>query len=226
MDPRGADHRHHETRPRLRHPRPGAAREGGSPARRQPRAPAENLSPPPGRGRRRKRDRRRPRNPVNASFDSGVLVRRYVLEANSPEAIAWIDAAGAPLPFSHHAVEIPSAIHLKRSRGELTPRQESSAIHALDADVEAGRLVRPDYHLDAMFFRAPSLSGRHSGRHGTRSMDLLHVAAALEAGGRNSSRSTPGSAGSPPPRSFSCDRPETRGSMPGAPRRRVRRHRA
>ena len=117
--------------------------------------------------------------------DTGVLVKRYVLEANSVSAIAWIDAAGPSIAFSHfHAVEIPNAIRLKRFRDELTAAQESAALRAFEDDVTAGRLARPVYDLAAAFRRAASLPARHSSRRGTRSMDILHVAAALEIGCR------------------------------------------
>ncbi len=119
---------------------------------------------------------------MTAYVDTGLLVKSYVMESDSPEAIAIIEAAGDPLLFSHvHAVEIPNAIHLKRFRKEITPAQESAAIRAFRADVDAGRLARPAYDLAAVFVRAEGLSGKHSGAIGSRSLDVLHVASALEA---------------------------------------------
>jgi len=50
------------------------------------------------------------------------------------------------------------------------------------ADVDAGRFERLSYDLGAVFIRAEGLSARFSGKIGTRSLDLWHVAAALEAG--------------------------------------------
>lgn len=117
--------------------------------------------------------------------DTAVMVKSYILEGNSAEAIALLDAAGLPLPFSHfHEVEIPNAIRLKRFRGEITPRQEAGALNAFQTDVDARRLVRPEYDLGAVFIRGAALSAKYSGMIGTRSMDILHVAAALEAGCR------------------------------------------
>lgn len=49
-------------------------------------------------------------------------------------------------------------------------------------DVDAGRFERIAYDLGAVFLRAERLSARFSGDLGTRSLDLWHVAAALEAG--------------------------------------------
>jgi len=110
-------------------------------------------------------------------------VKSYVFEADSAEAIAIIEAAGDPLIFSHvHALEIPNAIRLKRFRGELSEAEEASALRAFRADVDAGRLARPGYELTQVFIRAERLSEKHADKIGTRSLDLLHVAAALELG--------------------------------------------
>lgn len=115
--------------------------------------------------------------------DTGVLVKSYVFESNSPEAIALLDAAGLPLAFSHfHAVEIPNAIRLKRFRQEITAAQEAESLRAFQADVDAGRLAYLTYDLAAVFIRASSLSAKYSNTLGTRSLDILHVSVALEAG--------------------------------------------
>jgi predicted nucleic acid-binding protein len=120
---------------------------------------------------------------MNAYADTGLIVKSYVDEENSAKADAILAEAGTPLAFSHfHAVEIPNAIHLKRFRREITPDQEAAAIRAFQGDIDAGRLQRPDYDLGVVFRRAEALSARYSGSLGTRSMDLLHVATALEAG--------------------------------------------
>ncbi len=116
-------------------------------------------------------------------LDTSLLVKSFVWEGDSPAAIQIVEAVGEPLPFSHlHEIEIPNAIRLKRFRGEITRAQETAAIRAFRTDVDAGRMARPAYNLTAVFIRAEQLSARHSGEIGTRSLDLLHVAAALEAG--------------------------------------------
>ena len=116
-------------------------------------------------------------------IDTGVLVKSYVREPDTLEALALIEEAGDPLLFSHiHEIEIPNAIRLKRFRGEITKEEEAAALRAVREDRDAGRLTRPDYDLVEVFQRAERLSAKYSGDIGTRSLDLLHVAAALEAG--------------------------------------------
>jgi len=60
--------------------------------------------------------------------------------------------------------------------------EEVAAIRIFRADIDAGRLMRPDYDLAEVFIQAERLSARHSGDIGSRSLDVLHVAAALQCG--------------------------------------------
>lgn len=55
---------------------------------------------------------------------------------------------------------------------------------ALDDDFEQGRLVQVDLLWRAALKRAAELSRRHTRVLGTRSLDVLHVASALELGFR------------------------------------------
>lgn len=116
-------------------------------------------------------------------IDTALFVKGFVLEADSPDAVAILESAGEPFIYSHlHELEIPNAIRLKRFRGEITKAQETAAIRTFRADVDAGRFERINYDLGAVFIRAEQLSAKYSGETGTRSLDLWHIAAALEAG--------------------------------------------
>jgi len=120
---------------------------------------------------------------MTAYVDTALFVKAFVLEVDSAEAIALLERIGEPFAYSHlHEIEIPNAIRLKRFRGEITKAQEISAIRIFKAEVDAGRFERIAYDLGAVFIRAEKLSARFSGEIGTRSLDLWHVAAALEGG--------------------------------------------
>ena len=115
--------------------------------------------------------------------DTGVMVKGYVLESDSEAAIRIIESLGDHLLYSHlHSIEIPNAIRLKRFRGEITKAQENAANRAFLSDIESGILTPCDYDLTEVFLLAERLSAKHSALIGSRSLDLLHVAAALEAG--------------------------------------------
>jgi len=120
----------------------------------------------------------------NATYiDTSILVKSYVEESHSAEADAIIEATKLPILLSHlHEIEISTAIRLKRFRGELTEAQEAAALRDLREDIRFGRLVRPEYDLPSVFRRAEAISHKHSSILGTRSLDLLHIAFALETG--------------------------------------------
>jgi predicted nucleic acid-binding protein len=120
---------------------------------------------------------------MNAYIDTALFVKAFVLEENSAETIRLLEQIGEPFAYSHlHEIEIPNAIRLKRFRGEISKTQETAAIRAFLADVDAGRFERVAYDLAAVFMRAERLSAKYSAEIGTRSLDLWHVAAAIEAG--------------------------------------------
>ena len=115
--------------------------------------------------------------------DTGILLKSYVLEANSNEAEHILRGMGAPFCYSLiHGLEIPNAIRLKVFRREITAPQATAALRAFRADLDKGLLERSTAALPAIFLRAEKLSEKHSAKLGTRSLDLLHVAAALESG--------------------------------------------
>jgi predicted nucleic acid-binding protein len=116
-------------------------------------------------------------------IDTALFVKAFVREGDSAEAVAILNAVGEPFAFSHlHEIEIPNAIRLKRFRGEITRAQETAALRAFRREVDEGRFAHLDYDLATVFKHAEQLSARFSAEHGTRSLDLWHVAAALEAG--------------------------------------------
>ena len=115
--------------------------------------------------------------------DTGILLKSYVEEENSSLPDSILRSLGAPFFYSHlHEVEIPNAIRLKVFRGDISQAQSETALGAFRTDIDSGRLARFSYDLAGIFSTAERLSHKHSATIGARSMDLLHIAAALEAG--------------------------------------------
>ncbi len=120
---------------------------------------------------------------VGAYFDSGILVKNYCRELTSPEAIALILVEPPPLPLLHlQEAEIRNALRLKLFRGELTIAALKKSLSLLDEDIREGRFDRPHHDIGAIYRRAEALSRLHSSTTGARTLDILHVAAALEIG--------------------------------------------
>ena len=114
--------------------------------------------------------------------DSSALVPLYVPEQFSARARRVVRAAGA-LPFTAlHRLEVSNAFELLNGRGVVS-QDESRAVHRhLQEDIEQQRLHVLSLDLDQVFAEAARLSRAHSATLLTRSLDLLHVAAAHAAG--------------------------------------------
>ena len=118
-------------------------------------------------------------------IDTGILVKLYATEVNTPQSISLVSSFTAPLPLVHfQELEVRNALRLKQGRGELTARETTMALSDFQSDIDAGRYERPAYDLAAVFARAEVLSRDHAVLTKCRSLDVLHVAAALEIGSR------------------------------------------
>lgn len=78
-------------------------------------------------------------------------------------------------------VEVLNAFELRVFRKEFTPEQATKSTTAFRADVEAGMFAFFDFDPET-FQRAKKLVAATSAGTGCRTADVLHVAAALEAG--------------------------------------------
>ena len=113
-------------------------------------------------------------------FDTSALVAVYV---NEPYSLAARRALTkhAAVPFiGLHRLELRSALELLVGRSQLSASERDGLLAHVAEDVEAGRLVETAIDLDAVVRRATELSAAHTRRHFTRSLDLIHVAAAQE----------------------------------------------
>ncbi len=111
--------------------------------------------------------------------DSSFLVSCYLVDANTAQAKAYLNGRDTPLPFTAlHELEVRNALRLGVFRGVLREEQAKAAIANLDSDLHAGRLVRTIVKWPVVFRLASRLSEQHAVTTGTRSLDILHVAAA------------------------------------------------
>ena len=111
--------------------------------------------------------------------DSSFLVSCYIVDANTPQARAFLDEHDLPLAFTAlHDLEVRNALRLGVFRGILSEEQAKAAAANLDADLRAGRLVRRTVQWPLVFRLASRLGEQHAAVTGTRSLDILHVAVA------------------------------------------------
>jgi predicted nucleic acid-binding protein len=110
--------------------------------------------------------------------DSSALVPIYVPERFSDAARSIVQSTGQ-VPFTAlHRLEIPNAFALLVGRKLLTKDEQRAVLAHLDSDLDQQRLVSISLDLERVFSDAADLSQRHTATHLTRSLDLLHVAAA------------------------------------------------
>jgi hypothetical protein len=116
---------------------------------------------------------------INHYADSSFLVSCYILDANTPQAKVWLSHAGAPLAFTAlHALEVRNAFELGVFRGLLKSAEATASWTNLERDLRSGRLIKTAVNWPLAYRVAALLSDRHSAVTGTRSLDILHVAAA------------------------------------------------
>jgi hypothetical protein len=113
--------------------------------------------------------------------DPSALGRLYLHQPGSREMSVWRKRIGGCLPVTHHGrVEVINAINLALFRNEL-PLEKAAATQAWFAeDFIQGRLAQVDILWRASLNRAAELCQTHTRRLGTRSLDVLHVACAIE----------------------------------------------
>lgn len=110
--------------------------------------------------------------------DSSALVAVYVTERFSAAARRAVRAV-AQVPYTRlHGLEVQNALELLVGRKALT-REECRALQGqLEEDLAGRRLVRLTLDLDQVFTNAAELSRAHTSSKLSRSLGLLHVAAA------------------------------------------------
>ncbi len=114
-------------------------------------------------------------------YDTGVLLKLYTVEEGADEVREWVVRGGEALVFtSLHRSECVSVLRLKVFRGEGRLEQSAAALAALDEDVDAGVLRPTALDWDAVWERAERLARAHGATTGCRTLDMLHVASALQ----------------------------------------------
>jgi predicted nucleic acid-binding protein len=113
--------------------------------------------------------------------DPSALLKLYVHQAESARFAAWRAKTKGPLAITHHGrVEIVNGICLAEFRNEITAEARVDALASFEEDFSEGQYVQADLLWRAALQRASDLSRRHTGALGCRSLDVLHVASALE----------------------------------------------
>lgn len=117
-------------------------------------------------------------------FDSSALVAAYVNERFSAASRRAVARAGQIPLTPLHELEIRTTFELLVGRRLISKAEREAVVADFETDIRAHRLLPVKIDLDAVIIRARALSAAHAARTLSRSLDLLHVAGAVEQGCR------------------------------------------
>jgi predicted nucleic acid-binding protein len=120
---------------------------------------------------------------VSIYVDTSVLFSLYVTDANSPRTDAWRQANPVPLGLTgFHRIELRNALSLAVFQQRLTTVESLAAWQEVQQDLAAGLLITKPDLWGKLVREAETLAEHHTPVIGSRSLDILHVAAALVLG--------------------------------------------
>lgn len=113
--------------------------------------------------------------------DSSALRQLYVHDRHSAAMAAWRFKHPGALPLTRFArLELVNSLAAAVHRRDIAETDFQGFLDDLSADIAADRLNCVDVPWRAVLERAAELSRVHTPAIGTRSLDVLHVATALE----------------------------------------------
>jgi len=118
-----------------------------------------------------------------AYADSSLLLKLYIREPETAAAWQVVNRLQEPLVFTPlHRLEMLNGIRRCAATKKVTRAQAVRAMLLLRTHVQSGRYTLTAVPWQAVFQRAHHLSRKHARKLLVRSLDLLHVALALEIG--------------------------------------------
>ena len=112
--------------------------------------------------------------------DTGFVVSLYKMEATTSRAAEVMAKLDPPVWLSPLGeLELHNAFHLAIFRDELAPEAVSHKRRLFLEDVANGIFVILPVPTPGLYAKAIELADKYSARLGSRSLDLMHVAAAL-----------------------------------------------
>ena len=118
---------------------------------------------------------------MSATADSSLIVALYLAEMDSSRADAACATVAPPILLTDwHRVEIANAFQRAVKNARITEAQASQLWQDFAMDIVAGRFEIVAMDHAAVLARTLELTQKHTATTGTRSLDLIHIATALE----------------------------------------------
>ena len=113
-------------------------------------------------------------------LDTSALLKLYIREQGSEAVQARVSSQDLPLPiWEIQEAELINALRLKAYWKEITPAQATTQIERFQQRRRQGLYVFPEIERNALMHTFRQLSAE-TPRLGCRTMDIFHVACALE----------------------------------------------
>lgn len=120
---------------------------------------------------------------MDVYYDTGVLVALYVEETFSSSVNAFVEKCGEPIAVNLFLrLEFENAVRLKVFRRDIKAERARRVLQDLDDDLDCGRLYLHPLDWNEAFGKARVISSRSTAQVGCRTLDVLHVAIALQWG--------------------------------------------
>jgi len=119
--------------------------------------------------------------------DSGFVVSLYLTtEGTSAQARKEVKRASKPILLSPLSLlEIRNALNFGINRGEIASDQRDAVLSEIDEQISKGFFRLVDASQSSIYAKAQELSNKHTPALAIRSLDLMHLAAALISGARS-----------------------------------------
>lgn len=120
---------------------------------------------------------------MDAYLDTGALVPLFTNEVFSEAITAHMERRGQATAISaFHRLELENAFQLKRFRGEISDDKCLAALRKVEAYATSGMLVVRPVNWIAALDQARQIGARVTAKTGCRTLDLIHIAIALQWG--------------------------------------------
>lgn len=122
---------------------------------------------------------------ADAYADSSFIISLLRIDANHEAAMRYMARSDETLAFNPlQRVELRNALRNAQALGQLTESERRVAFRQIEQDLQAGLLIHTPVKWSDVFRLADELSDKHAARDGQRTIDLLHVALAIECGAK------------------------------------------
>lgn len=112
--------------------------------------------------------------------DTSAIVKLYIKEKYSLKTASWIKQNNQAILLTRlHDLEFINAVHLKRFRDEITDGQVRHILSKFHEHQQQGIFYHPPFDWPETLTIAVDLIQKYTKHIGSRSLDILHVAAAL-----------------------------------------------